>query len=379
MKTVRKLLPVLFGLLLFVLLGGCIGSEKREIRQAVCQELELLKTPDPDAIVKYISYVDLFPGETKDLELSSDIQEIFTLFFQDFNYKLLDIHIAGKRKSATATVRLKTLDARTLARDYAAAVLQKKIMLASDQSSQKTKENNISIQNRCAILSNLLKTTTYETVQTDCSVNLTKSDKTGVWAIKRSTSLENDLTGGLLTYLSDNSILSPQKTLAVYFDTLKSMDGAQMYRILGMEPLLKAEDAEKAYIASALAEQVHRTFNYEVLDETRSGYQATVNVRITTFDSNAILSRYQRELDAYMETPDAVIDGSELRYEKSYNLLLRCIRENTATATAEAAFSLINDGISWRLQDDSHVLGNAIFGDLGNPVTEEDEDSEDLS
>ena len=367
MKTVYKLLPVLLGLILFVLLSGCIGSDKREVRQVVCQELDLLKKPDADAAQKYIPYINLFPGETEDSELSSDIQQIFSLFFQDFDYKLLNIQIAGKHRSAAVSVRLKTLDARALAKDYAAAVLQKRILLASDHSSQSTKENTISLTSRCAILVGLLKNHSYEAVQTDCSIDLTKSDKNSPWEIKRTTMLENDLTGGLLTYLSDNNILSPRETLSIYFDAIKSMDSETMSSFLGIESLLNTEDTDKAYIASALAEQVHKVFNYEILEEHRSGYQATVEVQITTFDSDAILEAYQKELDAYMETPDAVIDGSELRYEKSYNLLLHCIRENTATTTANAVFHLVNDGISWRLLDDSLELGNAIFGNLSVP------------
>lgn len=367
MKTVYKLLPVLLGLLLFVLLSGCIGSENREVRQVVCKELDLLKTPDTDTTQKYIPYMDLFPGETEDSELSSDIQEIFSLFFQDFDYKLLNIQIAGKHRSAIAAVRLKTLDARALAEDYAAELLKKRILLASARSSQTVKENTVSLSDRCEILVSLLKSNAYEPIQTDCSIDLIKADRYSPWEIKRTTMLENDLTGGLLTYLSDNNILSPRETLSVYFDAIKTMDSETMSYYLGIESLLQTEDTEKAYIASALSEQVHKVFNYEILEEHRNGYQAEVEVQITTFDSAAILETFQQEQNAYMATPDAVIDGSELRYEKSYNLLLRCIRENTATATANAVFHLVNDGISWKLLDDSQELGNAIFGNLSVP------------
>ena len=48
------------------------------------------------------------------------------------------------------------------------------------------------------------------------------------WEIQRSHSLENDLVGGLISYLSDNDILSPEETLTVYLNTLKSMDTRQM-------------------------------------------------------------------------------------------------------------------------------------------------------
>ena len=34
-------------------------------------------------------------------------------------------------------------------------------------------------------------------------------------------SLENDLVGGLMTYLSDSDLMSPEETLSVYLDTSK--------------------------------------------------------------------------------------------------------------------------------------------------------------
>ena len=40
---------------------------------------------------------------------------------------------------------------------------------------------------------------------------------------------------------------------------------------------------------------------------------------------------YQKELDSYLASVDAVIDGAQKRYEKSYSLLLEYIEENTAT------------------------------------------------
>ena len=42
------------------------------------------------------------------------------------------------------------------------------------------------------------------------------------WEIQKSQSLENDLVGGLISYLSDNNLLSPEETLTIYLNTLKS-------------------------------------------------------------------------------------------------------------------------------------------------------------
>ncbi|MBQ7370720.1 MAG: hypothetical protein IJW67_02355 [Blautia sp.] len=373
MKFMKNLLPLFLGLLLFVLLIGCGDNDKKEVKQAVSQELDLLKNLDSDTTQKYIPYQELLPSATENTVLSSNIQEVFSLFFQDFDYKILDVRIAGRPKTAAASLQLTTLDAKSLARDYAAALLSQKIMLASDSSSPDTNDSSLSQEDRYTILHGLLKDNSYETVQTDCTIELTQKDRNSLWEIKRTSALENDLVGGLITYLSDNNLLLPSDTLSVYFDTIKSMNTDEMAEYLGIESLLNAEDTDKSQIASALVEQVHQTFNYEIIDQEKDGYTATVQVSITTFDSDSILEQYQEELNAYLETPEAVIDGSSVRYEKSYQLLLECISKNTSTREAEATFYLINDGVSWRLQDDSQELGNAIFGTLSvSPLAEEE-------
>ena len=373
MKLVKSLLPVCLGLLLLLILPGCTGGSKAQIKTVIHQELDLLKNLDSDTTQKYVSYTDLFPDEPENATLSPEIQEVFSLFFQDFDYKILNIEIAGRSKTATASVRLITLDARTLASDYAAALLQFEILQASDSDDQNTEDISPTLEDRYLILNNLLKSNAYEDIQTDCTIELNRSSDNKTWEIKRTRSLENDLVGGLITHLSNNNLLSPEDTLSVYLDTLKSMDLRQMTNFLGIESLLNTTDTDKAKIATALVEQVHQTFNYQITDIEKESYTARVDVEITTFDSDAILEDYQEKLNVYLETLDAVIDGSEVRHAKSYDMLLDCIKNSTVVKTATASFELINDGVSWKLLDDGQVLGNAIFGTLSvSPVTDEE-------
>ena len=62
-----------------------------------------------------------------------------------------------------------------------------------------------------------------------------------------------------MTYLSDSDLMSPEETLSVYLDTLKTMDSKQMGNYLGLESLLNTSDSAKNSIASALVDQVHKT------------------------------------------------------------------------------------------------------------------------
>ena len=187
-----------------------------------------------------------------------------------------------------------------------------------------------------------------------------------------------DEKGGLITYLSDPDLVPPAETLTVYLKTLQEMDVKQMANYLGLDSILNTSDSAKNAIASALMEQFHSCFNYKISSTSVSGYLAEVDAELTTFDSNSILTQYEKELNTYLASADAVIDGSQKRYNKSHELLLDSIRNNQATITATATFHLTNDGASWKLENAGTELGNAIFGTLtASPVPEDStEDNE---
>ena len=149
---------------------------------------------------------------------------------------------------------------------------------------------------------------------------------------------------------------------------------------------MNTSDSAKNSIASALVDQVHKTLDYKITNCDIQSYKATVDTEITTFDSASIISKYQEALDDYLSSADAVIDGSSKRYEHSLELLLNCIENNTDTVTSTVTFHLVNDGASWKLEENSSAIGNAIFGTLSKtPVSDtdeavtENESDEDLS
>jgi hypothetical protein len=375
MKIVKRLIPLVILFIVFAILGAsCSGKQKNKIEGLIKNELNLLKNLDSDTVQKYVSYTELFPDASQDSDIPDDVQEVFSLFFEDFDYKILTINVDTKANTATADLRLTTIDAETLARDYAKSLLQYTILTAADSDSQDTEDTLPSTETRYLLLNKLLKQNEYKTIQTDCTIQLvSKDDKTDTWEIKRTHMLENNLVGGLVTYLSDNQILSPDETLSVYLDTLKEMDSAQMSNYLGISSLLSTDDESKQQIAAALVEQVHLNFDYEITDtQISSGSSAIVEADITTFDSDAILEQYQEELDTYLASADAVIDGASVRTEKSYEMLLHAIEDNTKTVKAEASFHLTNDGVSWNLENNNEELGNAIFGTLASSPVEED-------
>lgn len=377
MKTVKHLLTFLMIILLSVFLCSCSQSAKAHAEKAIKKDLDLLKNLDSETTMQYISYQELFPDSDDSTKLSADIKEVFSLFFQNFDYKILDISVDSDEKNASAQLKLTTLDAEALASDFVSASLQEEIL---ETASGKENDNGNSLEQRYLLLYKLLKNNTYSSVERNTSIQLNNlgSSSEPDWEITHSSSLENDLVGGLITYLSDPDLVPPAETLTVYLKTLQEMDVKQMANYLGLDSILNTSDSAKNAIASALMEQFHSCFNYKISSTSVSGYLAEVDAELTTFDSNSILTQYEKELNTYLASADAVIDGSQKRYNKSHELLLDSIRNNQATITATATFHLTNDGASWKLENAGTELGNAIFGTLtASPVPEDStEDNE---
>lgn len=377
MKTVKHLLAFLMIILLSVFLCSCSQSAKAHAEKAIKKDLDLLKNLDSETTMQYISYQELFPDSDDSTKLSADIKEVFSLFFQNFDYKILGISVDSDEKNASAQLKLTTLDAEALASDFVSASLQEEIL---ETASGKENDNGNSLEQRYLLLYNLLKNNTYSSAERNTSIQLNNlgSSSEPDWEITHSSSLENDLVGGLITYLSDPDLVPPAETLTVYLKTLQEMDVKQMANYLGLDSILNTSDSAKNAIASALMEQFHSCFNYKISSTSVSGYLAEVDAELTTFDSNSILTQYEKELNTYLASADAVIDGSQKRYNKSHELLLDSIRNNQATITATATFHLTNDGASWKLENAGTELGNAIFGTLtASPVPEDStEDNE---
>ena len=377
MKTVKHLLAFLMIILLSVFLCSCSQSAKAHAEKAIKKDLDLLKNLDSETTMQYISYQELFPDSDDSTKLSADIKEVFSLFFQNFDYKILDISVDSDEKNASAQLKLTTLDAEALASDFVSASLQEEIL---ETASGKENDNGNSLEQRYLLLYKLLKNNTYSSAERNTSIQLNNlgSSSEPDWEITHSSSLENDLVGGLITYLSDPDLVPPAETLTVYLKTLQEMDVKQMANYLGLDSILNTSDSAKNAIASALMEQFHSCFNYKISSTSVSGYLAEVDAELTTFDINSILTQYEKELNTYLASADAVIDGSQKRYNKSHELLLDSIRNNQATITATATFHLTNDGASWKLENAGTELGNAIFGTLtASPVPEDStEDNE---
>lgn len=361
MKKTKYLLLLL--LFIFILLLSRCSSEKRAIKKAIADELNLLKKLDTETAMKYVSWQDLFPDIPENSENLEKIKELFALFFKDFDYKIQDIQIDKSKNTANATLLLYVMDGKSLAKDFALEKLMQEIKLSAQHNSTESIDVFLSEEKLYLLLYHLLKENEYGQIEITSKIQLEKdSQKEGTWTILRTASFEDDLVGGLVTFFSDVEILSPEETLSGYLNSITEMNIEEMIHYLDIESIINTSDNQKNKIASALVQQMHQHFQYQILSVSREGTAASVETQITTFDTAAILDSFQKQWETYLSTPEAVMEGEETRYQKSYEILLESIQNNTATIQLHTTFQLFHDGMSWQLDDTQHDLGNAIFG-----------------
>lgn len=108
MKIYRHLIPVLSLLLLLLVIpaiSGCSHKDRSDAKEVDKAKLESVKKPDAKTVQKCISYKELFPDATENTRLSNEIKEVFSLFFQKFDYKILDISVEQREKTAQASLQ----------------------------------------------------------------------------------------------------------------------------------------------------------------------------------------------------------------------------------------------------------------------------------
>lgn len=165
-RKTKFLLGILFSLTL-LLISGCSFSERRAIRDAVDTELNQLKSPDAGTVENYISSQNLLP----DSEDSENIADIFALFYKNFSYKIEKITV--KENQATAQVRLKTLNAKSLAKDFSIASLKRHI-----EQDAVPIDIEFSLRDSYLLLRDLLESKEYKTKTHSADIQLIKKNDT---------------------------------------------------------------------------------------------------------------------------------------------------------------------------------------------------------
>lgn len=372
-----RLLP-LFLFPLCLCLTGCGDEEKDAVESVITQDLDKLKNLDADTAREYISAENLFPDNTDSTANQDSVEDFISNYFQNFDYKILDIKV--KKDSATASLRLNTLDAQSLARDYTGTQLQNQILSAASPS----QKSGTPTQDHYQLLCQLMNENNYETVENSCTIELQKMLDT--WVIQKTTALENDIIGNFISYISNSNLLTPEETLNIYLSTVRSMSKEQLLHYLNLEQYLNNIDPTVDEFTSSIIDQVMSDFTYTIKETVQEGYNATVNVDVTTFDVHAVLKDYSSRYQNYLKTPESLYAGTDGRLLEAQSLMQECLSESDATTTLHVPIQMVNDGKSWTIQSPEQI-GNSIFGSLteslssslSNPVTDGESESADTS
>ena len=359
MKASKCPAPAFF-LLLVLISCGCANSDRSQIHTVISAELDPLKNMSNETTVDFIPSADSF-SDADSQELLQQIRKISPMFFKDFDYSVKNIRINSKTGTALADLELTTIDAAALARDFYIRTLKTAITARADGMAD-TLDTALTLRQRYQLLEDLLIENDYETVKSPCTVTLIK--KQDNWILMRTRALENALSGGQMSRMSDPDVLPATDTVAVFLDTLKNLSSEELAYYLKLDAMLSQDIDTSGSIVAALLDQVENHLDYEILDTIISGYRAEVTVAITSYDAEAILSAYQKEMNEYLNTPEAVIAGEEVRRSHAHSLLLSAIRGNTASHVSNLTLHLTNDGVGWILDEDNdeEELGEALFG-----------------
>lgn len=340
-------------------LTGCGKKEVPEPVKAVEQELNVLKNSSADSVNEYITLADLFPSTQKSENTDDDVLKVFSLFFKNFDYQVIDYTI--QEDTAIVDVKLTTIDAKPLAKDFLSQSIIKQIqgLAAPKAVTYSTKDYYHSLQK-------LLAKNEYSTTTTDCTIHLSRVGET--WQLDTGQNLDSLLSGGFASYVSDPELFTPEEVASIYLDTIKSFDKEQMNQFLSLDSLFSADDEYKRAISKALAEQILKYLDYEIMQSTSDGVTAKVKTNITSCDCLKIIQNYSDQVGEYIVTSQALQDGISGRLTKANQILVDCLNNNTQSATTTITLTLVNAGANWELKMDEE-LAQAILGNIQAAVS----------
>lgn len=346
---------LLLALFLMLSLTGCDNTQQKQVKKAVVSEFDRLKELNSKTAQSYLASESLFPDASTSQAPSAVVEEVASQFFKNFDYKILKIH--ADETTASCRLRITTLDAHTLAKDYQREYLTQAIMATANGQ----KFVDASLEQHYLLMKGLMEKKDYPTISNSCSINLVKDGRR--WKIQRDEDLKNQLVGGFITAAANPYLLTPSDTVDVYFDALKNMNADQMSVYLGLNNTLTDSNDDSQALTNALLQQVHACFSHRVVGSQDNGTTAKVDTEITSFSYDAIISNYNKKLDEYLATTDALIAGPSKRLTKSNELLVSSITDNTVTQAQTISLTLVNDGVSWKLQSNKQI-GTALFGEF---------------
>ena len=328
--------------------------------QAVEYELELIQELDADTIHSFVSYENITNSQGAAEETGDEAAEAVQLFFKNFSYNILTETIEGNQ--ATVSVNISNIDAESLARDLRTTILRESVSSYPDADS----ETEPSISDYYGLLRDTLKNNHYETIVSTAYFHLAQ-DPTG-WTILADSQLEDELTGGFISWMNDPMLLSPETVLCAYLDTFSGFDCTKWMSFLDICDVFATYNADYyPLIDEEYISQIADCFDYEILRCQTEGTAASVDVRITSIDLKSVLTTYKKSLLEYASTTRSIRDDDVTVSNEISRLLLEALQQNGKTASTDISIKLSNNGRTWNVTFDE-AFTNALMGDVSQAI-----------
>lgn len=330
-----------------LLLTGCgyAGPEK-----AVKQELSLIQKLDESTIKAFISYEDIRISGSASAEVDPDAAEAVKLFFQNFKYKILSSSVSDDETTATVTISVKNLDAKALAKDLCLAMIN-----ASARQTDAATVSSFTLMKKC------LEKNTYPEVKTEAVFHLT--NQSGNWVIQESAELEDQLTGGLVSYLQDPYLLTPEEVLAATLEPLQTFDAQMWCEYLDLNDVFSTDSSVSEEIDLALADRLAEYYDYEILGSTQDDKTAYVEVKMSSLNLTEVMDQCRSALLAYAQTTESIRATDTELAEKTAQILLESLNACTSASETTLTVRMVNNGYTWEVLLDD-LFSDALLGGI---------------
>lgn len=343
----------LSGLILLVCSSLCFsGCGYAGPEKAVRKELDYIQKLDEDAISSFISYEDLSAASALSMGERSDATDAIRLFFQDFKYRIDSSSQSEDGTSATVTVSLTNLDAHELAKDLCREIYQDSLSYS---------QSSYDLHSAFTLMKECLEHNDYPKKTTTATIHLTSEDD--VWTISSTPELENDLTGGLVSYLSDPYLLSPEDILDLTLAPFKDFTAKDWQNYLNITDVFAVGTDQADTIDQLLFQQIANFFDYEITNVVQDGDNAKVTTNITSLNLNAVIESCLGPLRDYGSSTESIRASSDEFNRKTGEILITALEDNVSSTVSQITVLLHNDGHTWDPVLDTSFT-DALLGNL---------------
>ncbi len=345
--------------LLVVLIFSWNARRLNRPEQVVRNDLNRIRELDADTIQSFVSYENLINSDLTSAALNDKTVEAVSLFFKNFNYKILQKQTEGD--TASVTVRITNIDMHALASDLLRAILTESVDIYRDSGERQT-------DNYYELLYDTLSAKTYETKNTTAVFQLRK-DESG-WVILADSELENALVSGFISYINDPHLLPVSEILSIHLDAFRELSPEQWADYLAADDIFALYNEEYSHkIDAEYISQLANAFDYEIIKCTEEDKSAEAVVRIRSVNMSNVLAIYKEKLLSYAQTTRSLRDDSVSFSNETSRLLLESLRENDKTTGTDVTIHMRNTGKLWEIQFDESFT-NALMGDMRGAMDE---------